>query len=170
MKSKIVRMSFFLVALLSLTGCLGTSETDEEADNTGGNGQVRSDDDSEESVPVPPSLRIMIGEETLEPVLGTYSWSVENDDGTFNGVEADSAAPPELVRMLDPVPVTSDTEVTLDFEEEPERYTVRIWDVDNTILSESTDVDLSGDGEVIYEIWARWPQGSASYAFSLIIE
>lgn len=166
MKSKIVRMSLFLVALLFLTGCLGPNE----ADNTDGNGQVRSDDDPGESITVPPGLRIQVGDETLEPVLGTYSWSVENEDGTFTGIEADSAAPPALVRTLDPVPVTSDTEVTLDFEVEPDRYTVRIWDEDNTVLSESTDIDLSGEGEVIYEIWARWPQGTASYAFSLIIE
>ncbi len=170
MKPNLVGVLLSLIALLSLTGCMGNSDTDQENNSNEETGQISTDVSPEEARPKPPELLIQVGEETLSPVLGTYSWSVENEDRTFDGIEVDSVAPPELVRTTEPIQVTEDTTIMLDFEEEPDSYTVRIWDEDNTILSESSDIDLSGEGEVIYEILAHWPQGTASYAFSLEIE
>jgi len=174
MKSKFVVVSLSLIVLFLLTGCFGTSETDDEGDNNGETGQVsndgESDDTSEENFPEPPNLSIQVGEEILDPVLGTYSWSVEHEDGTVTATEVDSAAPPELVSIIDPMEVTADTTIDLDFEEQPDRYTVRIWDEDSNVLSESDEVVLSGEGIVIYEVLAHWEQGTATYAFSLDIE
>ena len=161
--------TFILIGVLALAGCSDTDEIS-EVDNDNGSDQISNDMSPEEARPEPPELRIQVGEETLSPVLGTYSWSVENEDRTFDGIEADSAAPPELVSTRDPIYVTADSTITFDFEEEPNRYTVRIWDEDNTIRSESDEVDLSGEGTVIYDVVAHWDQGTASYAFSLSIE
>lgn len=170
MKSKLIAASVSLIFMLSLVACSDTNETDNEMNEADSELNEVADTPSNASNPEPPALTIHADRIMFSPVLGTYSWSVDNGDGTYDGIEADSAAPPELVRMTDPIQVTEDTTITLDFEEEPDSYTVRIWDEDNTILSSSDDVDLSGEGEVFYEVWARWPQGTASYAFSLDIE
>ncbi|OJF94647.1 hypothetical protein [Alkalibacterium sp. 20] len=174
MNSKLLVVSLSFIVLFSLTGCFGTSETDDEGDNNGETGQVSNDDDTEDSFeenfPEPPGLTLYAGEETLDPVLGTYSWSVGNEDGTVTATEVDAAAPPELVRIIDPMEVTADTTIDLDFKEQPNRYTVRIWDEDNNVLSESDEVDLSGEGIVIYEVLAHWEQGTATYAFYLNIK
>lgn len=172
-----VKFLFFTLTLLSLlmvTGCSGTSETKGEVDNNRGMEQVNSDDDSEDSpintIPKPPGLTIYAGEEMIRPVLGTYSWGVDNKDGTTSGIEADSFAPPELVKNNNSIQVTADTNVELVFEEQPESYTMRIWDDDNNIVSESSEFVLPSEGKVIYEVLAHWEQGKASYAFSLNIE
>ncbi|WP_092491166.1 hypothetical protein [Virgibacillus salinus] len=66
--------------------------------------------------------------------------------------------------------VTTDSNVKLDFEKEPDSYTIRIWDDDNNIINESDKVVFSGVGKVIYEVLVKWDQGTASYAFSLNIK
>lgn len=154
-----------LSSFISITGC---SNTNEEVDNTSGIEQ--SSNDSKDTIAEPPSLTIYAGDEIIRPILGTYSWSIDNGDGTDSGIEADSDAPPELVKDSNLTQVTTVTNIDLDFEEEPDSYTVRIWDEDNTILSESNEVDLSGEGEFVYEVLAQWEEGTASYAFSLTIE
>ena len=70
---------------------------------------------------------------------------------------------------MDPVIATADTSVTFDFEEDPDDYSIRIWE-DEATTESSSDIDLSGQGEVVYEVQAEWEQGEASYAFSLILE
>lgn len=162
--------TFILIGVLALAGCSDTDETSDEGNVNNESEQIGNDVSPEEARPEPPELSIQVGEESFNSILGTYSWSVENEDSTFDGIEVDSVAPPELVSTMDPLQVTADTTITLDFEEEPDRYTVRIWDEDNNILSESDEVDLSGEGTVIYDVVAHWDQGTASYAFSLDIE
>lgn len=70
---------------------------------------------------------------------------------------------------MDPVIATADTSVTFDLEEEPDDYSIRIWEDEATIES-SSDIDLSAQGKVVYEVQAEWEQGEASYAFSLLLE
>lgn len=168
------RYLVLLISLLTVTGCTGASDTSEEIDDNTvaeeGNSNEDVEDDAQEPLPEPPGLTILAADEKMDPVPGTYSWSVDNEDGTITATEVDSAAPPEMVRTIDPMAVTSDTSIDLIFEEEPDRYSVRIWDEDNNVISESDEIDLSGEGEVIYEILAHWEQGSATYAFSLILE
>ena len=171
------RFMFFaltLICLLSIMGCSGINDTNEKADNDSEVKEVSNNEEldgsSGDAIPKPPNLTVYVGEETVRPSLGTYSWSVDNGDGTASGIEADSSAPPELVKDSNPMLVTADTNVELDFEEQPESYTVRIWDEDNNVVNSSDEVDLSGKGKVVYEVLAHWEQGTASYAFSLDVE
>ncbi|GEK90035.1 hypothetical protein SAMN04488100_13410 [Alkalibacterium putridalgicola] len=170
MKLKLIAAALSFILVLSLGACSDTNGTNNEMNEADNEQNETTNPSSDESYPEPPNLTIHADGEMFSAVMGTYSWTIDNEDGTQTSVEADSASPPELVTTTDPIQVTEDTTVTLDFEEEPESYTVRIWDEDNTILSESDEVDLSGEGEVIYEVWAQWPQGTASYAFSLSID
>lgn len=118
----------------------------------------------------PPSLMIHVRDTDFEAALGTYSWSYITEDGSESGLEDDRVAPPELVANQRVVKVTTDAEVELDFERDPNQYKVNIWGQDDSILSSSDDIDLSGHGEVIYEVVARFEQGTVSYAFALEIE
>jgi hypothetical protein len=170
MKAKLLAASLTLPLVLSLVACSEANETDSEMNEGDSEMNEAADPASEEFLTEPPELIIHADGEMFSAVMGTYSWTIDNEDGTQTSVEADSAAPPELVRMDDPIHVTADTTITLDFEEEPDSYIVRIWDEANSILSESDEIDLSGEGEVIYEVVAHWPQGTASYAFSLSID
>lgn len=171
------RFLFFaltIVCLLSIMGCSGIKDTNEKADNDSKVKEISNnegvDGSSGDAIPKPPSLIVYVGEENVRPSLGTYSWSIiDNENGTSRGIQADSSAPPELVKGNNPLQVTTDTNVELDFEEQPESYTVRIWNDDNNVISESDRVVLSGKGKVIYDVLAHWEQGTASYAFSLEI-
>jgi len=159
MRLKSALPAFLLIGLLTVTGC-------SDANDTNGDAKMGSAD----ALAEPPSLTVHAGEERIEAALGTYSWRIAHEDGTETAIEADSAAPPELVKLSEPLAVSSDTAVELDFVEEPQSYTVRIWDEENTVLSESDEVELSGQGTVIYEVLADWEEGKASYAFSLTID
>lgn len=174
MNFKSLFFTLTLIFLLSLMGCSGKNVTNEKPDNDsefvkGGNKET-SDDSSEETILKPPSLTIYVGEETVKPLLGTYSWSIDNEDGTESVIQADSFAPPELVKNNNPMQVTADKNVELEFAKQPDSYAVRIWDNDNNVISTSGKVVLSGKGKVIYEVLAHWKQGTASYVFSLNIE
>lgn len=123
-----------------------------------------------DEMPEPPRLVVLAGEEPVEVIRGTYSWSIDNEDGTITAVETDTAAPPDLVQGMTPTTVSIDTIVELNFEVEPDNFRVRTWEEDYTVSSTRDDVLLTREGLVIYEVRASWAQGKASYAFVLEIE
>ncbi|ALC92662.1 hypothetical protein AM500_04715 [Bacillus sp. FJAT-18017] len=144
-----------MLALLLLLGC-----TD-----------AREPIDEETPLKSPPGLTISVGEETITPVLGSYSWSYDRGDGTATGEHADSAAPPDLVEGQKVVNVNTNTKVRLNFEIQPAHYQVRIWNSQNDIIRTDNTVVLSGfKGKAIYEVLATWGQGTASYAFALNVK
>ncbi|KGP90250.1 hypothetical protein N780_05995 [Pontibacillus chungwhensis BH030062] len=174
MKFRFLFFALTLICLLSIMGCSGINDTNEKADNDSEVKEVSNNEELDGSsgdvIPKPPSLTVFVGEETIRPSLGTHSWSIDNGDGTASGIEAGSSAPPELVKDSNPMQVTADTNVELDFEEQPESYTVRIWGEDNNVVYSSDEVVLSEKGKIVYEVLAHWEQGTASYAFSLDVE
>lgn len=170
-KFKLFLSVIAFIALLSITGCSEVnSNSNSGGDNQSDEGENVAKDNEEVASPSkPPSLTIEVGEETITPSLGTYSWSVDNGDGSVKNINADSAAPPELVKNTQPTQVTNDTDVELNFETQPQRYEVRTWE-DNSVASTSDEITLSEKGKIIYEVLAYWENGTASYAFSLNIE
>lgn len=116
----------------------------------------------------PPRLSIDIGNKTITPIQGTYSWEYENKDGSMTNTTVDIDGPPGITKQFDSPNVTTNSEVTLNFDMEPSEYAVRIWE-DNHAVSSSDSIDLTSKGEIIYEIIGYWDQG-ASYIFSLHIE
>ncbi|WP_158737280.1 hypothetical protein [Alteribacillus sp. YIM 98480] len=84
-------------------------------------------------------------------------------------MNADSAAPPELVEKQHGVDVNPNTEVKLNFKKAPMNYKVKIWDSEKNEVKSTYDemVLPKSDGKVIYEILVKWDQGTVSYAFSL---
>ena len=117
----------------------------------------------------PPRLSIDIGNESISPIQGTYSWEYDNNDGTMTNTTVDKEGPPRLAKQFHSPNVTTNSEVTLNFDLEPNDYDVRIWK-DDKVVSSSDSIDLTNKGEIIYEIIGYWDQGEASYVFSLLIE
>lgn len=173
MKRQLYLIPFFLVSLLVSVGCGNQAEQMLEEGTQLNETTEAEAGESEgmagEEFPEPPGLTVIAGGGTIEALLGTYSWSVNNEDGTITAIEADTAPPPDLVRAMTPIAVTSDTVVELEFEVEPDRYSVRTWEEDYTVSSSRDDVILTRDGRVIYEVRASWAQGTATYAFVLDI-
>lgn len=166
-------VSILMSALLILAGCTDTENddlTDSDGTETAGNPDTQNSGSTNDEILEPPELTVVAGDESVDAVMGTYSWSIDNEDGTMTAIEADSAAPPELVSTMTALEVTGDTSIELDFEIEPDSYTVKIWEEGNTVISKSEEVLLTNEGTVIYEVLANWQEGTASYAFTLNIE
>ncbi len=155
-------LRIFVILSLLLTGVAGcaTSYSKDQAENEEGANHFTS----------PPQLTLIVDGDSYAVAQGGYSWSYENTDGTTVNVAADSMSPSEMVNGRNSIEVDEDTEITLQFEMDPADYKVKIWDKDNTVKAVYDKIDLSEyRGNVIYEVYANWEQGSSSYAFLLYI-
>jgi hypothetical protein len=115
-----------------------------------------------------PKLKVSFENKTIDPIKGTNSWTIENKDGTRNSVTEDSISPKELVKRLDPLIVPPKAEISLDFDYKPSDINVRIWNENGTteeVISDNKILVPESKGQVIYEIIAKWKEGTVSYAF-----
>lgn len=161
MISKVLSATSILIALLITLGC---------SNQNAGENQVNGRSEWEYTVIKPPNLTVHIGDDTITAEVGTYSWTVDPGDGTHITTIADSAGPHEIVKMIEPTPIKAGTDVAFEFEEEPLSYTVKIWDEDGNVTSESQEIELPDQGKVIYEVLARWENDTVSYAILLSVE
>ena len=122
----------------------------------------------------PPELIVSSKGNEVVAVLGTYSWSYDKGDGSFAGIEADSFGPTEIVKhQSHPLKTKLGSEVILDFARTPKEIKISIWD-DNQVLRE---IEVEGNtfitdekGNILYEVYATWEQGSAHYAVKLNVK
>lgn len=115
----------------------------------------------------PSDLQISCGDTSILSSSGSYTWTLEEADGTGSTVIACGAAPtddPERLPLLE----ASETTVSLTWDIPPETVTVRCWaDADSpeeTAAVENGALCLKS-GTYIYEVTAAWERGTASYAF-----
>ena len=178
-------LSFLLAAILifSMTACQSSSQIScpvadesEQLNAPGSNGA------SKPTSKEPPALKVLDSTcIAIEANIGTYSWTYDNGDGTWTGVEADSSHPLEWKEFLVPM-TTSDDTVELYFDVEPHEFTIRCWSdaywgqVDakgETVTIQGNTVELKSGG-YIYEVVATWTgenlaaEGTAYYAFYVI--
>lgn len=142
----------------------------------------------------PPALTLVYGEENIEALRGTSSWTYQNEDSTWTGIEADSMHPlqakeymPDLT--LPPV-MPSFAVMQLQWDTLPDKVLVRCWseaywgqydaeseEVPAKLLCiDSSDgcdpyfsIELK-DGSYVYEVIAEWNSaeaysGKACYSF-----
>ncbi len=121
----------------------------------------------------PPTLKVSYQDKSIDAKRGTYSWHIENDDGTRTGIEADAVAPPELVKNETPLSAPPKASLTLSFSDTPSDVTVDIWK-DNEPIKQSLVggkiVVPELNGTVVYEVTGKWEQGTVYYAFSVEVE
>ncbi|WP_225742934.1 hypothetical protein [Marinilactibacillus sp. Marseille-P9653] len=116
MKIKWLFSTLSLAVFLAVGGCSDTNGEVNGIENTEQVNETSSSFVSLDSSDIkPPELTIHAGDEVIEPILGTYSWSIENGQG----IEADSDSPPELVKLIQPTSIDAPTPLELDFEEQP---------------------------------------------------
>ena len=122
----------------------------------------------------PPELIVSSKGSEVVAVLGTYSWSYDNGDGSFKAIEADSFGPTEIVKHQSHTLKTKlGSQIVLDFARPPKEVRVKIMD-NNQVLRE---VDVEGEtfttdekGNIVYEVYATWEEGSAHYAVKLNVK
>ncbi len=120
----------------------------------------------------PPILTLAIGEQIIKTVSGLRNWSyIDRKTGERTGIKAESLPPTEVVNLDNAKVVDLSKPIHLNFEQEPDRYDIRIWSSENKVTATYRDLsDIKEKGKVICEILATWQQGTASYAFALDIQ
>jgi len=120
----------------------------------------------------PPALTLTIGEQTIQAALGLHSWSyIDSKTGEQTGIKAQSLPPTEIVNLENAELVDLNKPINLNFQQQPDRYDIRIWGSDNKVIATYKDLsDIKERGKVVCEILATWQQGTASYAFALDIQ
>ncbi len=146
---------FIGLLLLSLVGCGNTPSRQ---------GQLTK----------PPELKVLFQNKSIDAVRGTYSWTVDNNDGTKTTTNADSSSPTELVKNSTPLIVSPKSTLTLMFSDaQPNCVNVNIWGDKTTLKQELVNNQLvvpDSKDSVVYEVVATWEKGTVSYAFSVDIK
>lgn len=123
----------------------------------------------------PPELYLMAQNEQIPSHIGSYRWHWINSDDVTQSIEADSCHPLLLQDSL-PVILTSGAYLTLQFcsttimpyELHVQCWSDRHW---NDITAEAQTITPVNDtiplqeGGYIYEITAKWNQGTVRYSF-----
>ncbi|WP_233208668.1 hypothetical protein [Planomicrobium sp. MB-3u-38] len=123
--------------------------------------------------PTPPSPTITVDEKELDVARGSYCW-----EGLFNATCADTIPPPELIQhhKIEPVIVSSESELKIEFEKEPNENTVGVtrWlsnnEVEGVSLNNNVLIVPKEKGIYIYDVHASWDKGSSSYAFIIEVK
>lgn len=156
-KKSLIMFSICLL-LFSLVGCEsnGTSTLDKQT-----------------QLDRPPTLKALYQDRSIDAKRGTCSWTIDNNDGTETGIEADSCAPPELVKDSTPLTVSPKSSLTLSFSDKPIDITVNIWrdnkPIEQSIIDDNI-VASESKGYIIYEVIGTWEQGTAYYAFLVNVD
>jgi len=115
----------------------------------------------------PPALTVRCGEEQIEALMGTTSWTYRNADGTGQGFQADSSHPLESKAYMTPLVLSSVGESAIAFlhwDPLPDKVTIRCFDGDSfgqydaegeTIPVSANQIELK-TGAFVYEVIAEW--------------
>lgn len=123
---------------------------------------------NQEQLSSPPKLTVSFQAKSFEAIIGTYSWTVDNHDGTKTTTIADSSSPDYLVKDSTPISVPSKAALTLSFSNKPSSISVDIWRDGKIIKQEINDGKIivpESKGLVVYGVDAAWEQGKVNYAF-----
>ncbi|MFC3212495.1 hypothetical protein [Planomicrobium okeanokoites] len=164
MGEKFIIIVAFIVAALLLYGC-GTA--DEQAGDL-----------ADQSEPIhsqsqtPPALELKIGDETIQTYRGSYSWSYyDSEEKSMSGIEAESIPPHEMISTDNARKVDRHADVALEFGERPLSYQLFVWDEAGNRTAYPVPFELSEhEGPTLFEIFAHWEQGQASYVVALDVE
>lgn len=156
-------VGFIIVALL-LYGC-GTADK-------------QTGDQADQSEPIhsqsqtPPTLELEIGGDAIRTFRGVYSWSYyDSEEKSMVGVEASSDPPHEMISTDNARKVDRHADVALEFGEPPVSYQLFVWDEAGNRTAYPVAFDLSEhEGPTLFEIFAHWEQGQASYVVALDVE
>lgn len=123
----------------------------------------------------PSHLSVSDGISTIQAWRGTYSWYVENEDGTGSGICADSSHPLDSKDRVPAIKVTQKTTLTLNLEGNPSKITVKRYNLSTNDHDSYKEIAINGNqievksGDYLYEVIASWSSqaynGTVYYAF-----
>lgn len=172
---RLLSILIVLAVIVTLPACK-TKEIPTQPYEPGSNGASKPTSEK------PPVLRIQDGTgQSMEAILGTYSWMYDRGDGIWTGVESDSLHPLQMQELLAPF-ITADDTVELLFDVPPQDITIRCWsdahwgdmDAHGEIIDLNSDTLQLRNGAYIYEVCASWTgenlaaSGTAHYSFYVI--
>lgn len=117
-------------------------------------------------LPTPPTPALTVDGKNVPVVRGSYSWYKYG-----RGINVDTVSPPELVKQLEPVPVAPGARLTIDFTYKPRTGSLLVnkWvggqPVSQDLEQGNVIVLPKQKGKYVYDFFAEWKEGSASYAF-----
>lgn len=117
----------------------------------------------------PPTLYVIAGKKTIDAWRGTFSWFVENGDGTGSGINADSPHPLDCTDRIQAIKVTEKTTLALNFDENPTNITVRRYKLSSSDYDSYDEITVSGNsievkaGDYLYEVIANWKNNTKPY-------
>ncbi len=117
----------------------------------------------------PPKVTIINGGDTEVNMTrgGGYSWTVDLGNGNSQTTETGWIGYREHAKDLTPFMIVEDTQLEIEFEEEPDNYSLNVLLKENESISiKPKDNKFHYDprpDETIYALHAHWPQGDAHY-------
>jgi len=119
----------------------------------------------------PPKAAVKAGDTEIPVVPGSFCWLARGV-----GKCVDTVSPPELVKNQRPVTVKPGSTLQISFSQNPVAKSMGAnqWIGGRPspvpVVEENMIILPAEKGEYIYDIFARWEQGSASYAFVVSVE
>ena len=175
MKQHLLILIALSVCLAAFSGCAAPDASPSEVPAAQG-GHVT---DQASNFPTePPYLRICDGNAAFTAWRGTYSWLVENEDGTASGINADSMHPLDCKEGIPSLKMTKRGLLTFSFEESPTSITVRRYRLNSSDYDAYEEIPTEGGtievkpGNYLYEVIVKWNHpnqpygGTVYYAFS----
>ncbi len=126
----------------------------------------------EEDFPPNPHGVVIINEIEYSMGKGGYRW--EKKEGlTMQVVTTDAASPNQIAANFEAIQVTTPSEVTIAFDSNPQ-ISVFLWNKDerDKEVAQSNgkfEAPLE-EGRYIYEVFAEWKNGAASYTFVIEVD
>ena len=175
MKQHLLMLIALSVCLAALSGCAtpDASPSDVTAAQGGTVTDLASNFPAE-----PPHLQVSDGNAAVTAWRGTWSWLVENEDGTGSGINTDTMHPLDCKKGIPSLKMTKRGFLTFSFEEAPTSVTVRRYRLNSSDYDAYEEIPVKGGsievkpGNYLYEVIAKWEHpnkpygGTVYYAFS----
>jgi hypothetical protein len=155
---KIIRMLFFLsICLPVLWSC--------------SKGNITQELENEFSPKVKASIVVNGREFILK--RGVYQWTEQISPSLQRTHNVEYASPNEMARKMDAIPLKRGQEVKIEIEKNP-KIAIYLWDAYGRreiidIFNGNQITVPTNPGKYIYEVFAEWSNGKASYTFVIDI-
>lgn len=120
----------------------------------------------------PPTPKVQADRQTIKVTRGTYCW-----EGRLKTTCEDTALPPDIVKsqQMQPKRVAPNADIGIKFSRKPNADTlgVNIWSgeqAENVPLTNNHFRAPRRPGVYVYNIFARWDEGDASYTFTIEVK
>ena len=169
-----------ILALIFAFPLAGCADQGTQGSETGEANLLREEEEPAPPLKSPPTLTVTCGDQSGKALLGSYSWTYDNGDGTMTSVIACGSHPLSDRDLMTPISRGGSESIALDFTAEPTTMSVRCWsdryanddgsyeENYTTPACEDRTVKIPTDGSYIYEVTATWESGTAYYSFYIV--